>query len=234
MSTWSGLSKDSALRSNVASSKFHFGEAVCQRSGQSAATMSTVLAPQSKPAKIVLSISRAECRRASRAGESRQGRQQAPSRRSPRSAHRHRSASAGRTTSTSAPAGSSRRQLRLARGAGRCLFVAHLADRHGALAHRHQRCPSSSATIDERSRPRGGACAVTRTRPRLTRPPVVLGRLRVTVPWMTRLRHFALCADELQTFGRHAAQVLGPRRQPSRVGRSTRRGWPVRCRRRSC
>jgi len=32
MAAWSGLSKDAALRSNVASSKFHFGDAVCQMS----------------------------------------------------------------------------------------------------------------------------------------------------------------------------------------------------------
>jgi len=30
MATWSGLSKEAALRSKVASSKFHFGEASCQ------------------------------------------------------------------------------------------------------------------------------------------------------------------------------------------------------------
>ena len=32
MATWSGLSKAAALRSNVASSKAHCGEAVCQMS----------------------------------------------------------------------------------------------------------------------------------------------------------------------------------------------------------
>ena len=32
MATWSGLSKAAALRSNVASSKSHFGEASCQMS----------------------------------------------------------------------------------------------------------------------------------------------------------------------------------------------------------
>ena len=32
MLTWSGLSNDAALRSNVASSKFQFGDAICQMS----------------------------------------------------------------------------------------------------------------------------------------------------------------------------------------------------------
>ena len=32
MATWSGLSNDAALRSNVASSNSHFGEAICQMS----------------------------------------------------------------------------------------------------------------------------------------------------------------------------------------------------------
>jgi len=54
MATWSGLLKAAALRSNVASSKFHFGEASCQMSFAKIVPVLLVAGPASLSREIVL------------------------------------------------------------------------------------------------------------------------------------------------------------------------------------